>query len=121
MTFCDTTIYNDNSLLIRLCIELDLLPNFERSPENICDECGMPTMNAYSSGHLLPSLWDLHIFYLLRPILFFELVITFPDYALRISLGTFSILLNHIITPVKLFTLCLCNFSCSDIAELHSY
>ena len=24
----------------------------------------------YSSGHLVPSLWDLHMFYLLRPILF---------------------------------------------------
>ena len=30
----------------------------------------MPTGDAYSSGHLVPSLWDLHIFYLLRPILF---------------------------------------------------
>ena len=26
--------------------------------------------DAYSSGHLVPSLWDLHMFYLLRPILF---------------------------------------------------
>ena len=32
MTFCDLTIYNDNPLLIRLCTELDLLPNFERFP-----------------------------------------------------------------------------------------
>ena len=30
----------------------------------------MPTGDAYSSGHLVPSLWDLHEFYLLRPILF---------------------------------------------------
>ena len=30
----------------------------------------MPTGDAYSSGHLVPSLWDLHMFYLLRPILF---------------------------------------------------
>ena len=30
MTFCDLIIYNDNPLLIRLCTELDLLPNFER-------------------------------------------------------------------------------------------
>ena len=30
----------------------------------------MPTGDAYSSGHLLPSLSDLHMFYLLRPILF---------------------------------------------------
>ena len=26
--------------------------------------------DAYSSGHLVPSLWDLHMFFLLRPILF---------------------------------------------------
>ena len=30
----------------------------------------MPTGDAYSSWHLVPSLWDLHMFYLLRPILF---------------------------------------------------
>ena len=70
MTFCDLTIYNDNPLLIRLCTELDLLPNFEWSPWTICDGCGMPTGDAYSFGHVVPSLWDLHIFYLLRPILF---------------------------------------------------
>ena len=33
----------------------------------------MPTGGAYSSGHLVPSLWDLHMFYLLRPILFLNL------------------------------------------------
>ena len=27
-------------------------------------------VDAYSSGHLVPSLWDLHMFYLLGPILF---------------------------------------------------
>ena len=70
MTFCDLTIYNDNPLLISLCTELDLLPNFEWFPYNICDGCGMPTGDNYSSGHLVPCLWDLHMFYLLRPILF---------------------------------------------------
>ena len=30
----------------------------------------MPTGDAYSSGHLVPSFWDLHMFYLLRLILF---------------------------------------------------
>ena len=30
----------------------------------------MPTGDAYSSGHLVPSPWDLHMLYLLRPILF---------------------------------------------------
>ena len=61
---------NDNPLLIRLCTELDLLPNFEWFPKNIYDGCGMPTGDAYSSGHLIPSHWDLHMFYLLRPIRF---------------------------------------------------
>ena len=46
----------------------------------------------YSSGHLVPSLWDLHMFYLMRPILFPNSSLIFPDYALRISLRTFSIL-----------------------------
>ena len=54
----------------------------------ICYGCDMPTGDAYSSGHLVPSLWDLHMFYLLRPILFPELVVILPDYALRISFGT---------------------------------
>ena len=39
----------------------------------------MPTGDAYSSGHLVlsesPSLWDLHMFYLLRPI-------PFPNFSL---------------------------------------
>ena len=30
----------------------------------------LPSGDAYSSRHLVPSLWDLHMFYLLRPILF---------------------------------------------------
>ena len=32
-----------------------------RFPWNICNGCGMPTGDAYSSGHLVPSLWDLHV------------------------------------------------------------
>ena len=60
MTFCDLTIYNDNPLLIRLCTELDLLPNFEWFPWSICDGCDMPTGDAYHSGHLVPSpVWGL--------------------------------------------------------------
>ena len=43
----------------------------------ICNGCGMPTGDAYSSGHLVPSLWDLHMFYLLRPILFPNLSLLF--------------------------------------------
>ena len=53
----------------------------------------MPKGDALSSGHLVPSLWDLHMFYLLRPILFPNFFI-FTDYVLRKSLGTFSILLG---------------------------
>ena len=179
MTFFDLTIYNDNPLLIRLCTELDFLPNlsgFHRTfalgvacrqgtltppdtwscpiwdlqmffcwdhwhsiirnttnswllawsyriwllswishhhsmshslfwllteldmteymfPFGICNGCGMLTVDAYPSGHLVPSLWDLHIL-LVETNLFSELVVIFPDYALRISLGTFSILLR---------------------------
>ena len=42
----------------------------ERFQQNIYNGCGMPAGDADSSGHLVPSLWDLHMFYLLRPILF---------------------------------------------------
>ena len=65
ITFCDLTINNDNPLLTKLCTELDLLPNFDRFPENICDGCGMPTGDFYSSGHLVPSLVYLHNYVLL--------------------------------------------------------
>ena len=37
----------------------------------------MPTGDAYSSGHLVTSLWDLHMFYLLRQILFPNLSLLF--------------------------------------------
>ena len=46
---------------------LDLLPNYERFPSNICD-------GHADRGRLLPPdtwscpFWDLHIFYLLRPV-----------------------------------------------------
>ena len=67
--------------LIRHCTNLwpyywlDLITEFDfiteyRFPWGICNGCGMPTGDAYSSGHLVPSLWDLHMFYVLRPILF---------------------------------------------------
>ena len=117
MTFCDLTIYNDNPLLIRLRTELDLLPNYEWFPYNFCDGCGMPTGDAYSSGHLVPSLWDLYLFFLLRPILFSELVI-FPDCALRISLGTFSILHNEAKKNAK--TNCCQKALCESIIKLNS-
>ena len=68
MTFCDLTIYNDNPLLIRLCTELDLSPNFEWFPYNICDGFGMPTGDAYSSGHLVLSHLGFANVLLLRPL-----------------------------------------------------
>ena len=76
------------------CTKLDLLPNFEWFPLNICDGYGMPTGDAYSKDtwsrpfgtRICSTCWDQS---------FSEIVVIFPDYALRISLGTFSILLLY--------------------------
>ena len=38
-----------------LITEFDFLPNCTRFPWNICNRCGMPTEDAYSSGHLVLS------------------------------------------------------------------
>ena len=38
-----------------LITEFDFLPNCARFPQNICNGCGMPTEDAYSSGHLVLS------------------------------------------------------------------
>ena len=38
-----------------LITEFNFLPNCERFPKNICNGCGMPTEDAYSSGHLVLS------------------------------------------------------------------
>ena len=38
-----------------LITEFDFLPNCVRFPYNICNGCGMPTEDAYSSGHLVLS------------------------------------------------------------------
>ena len=38
-----------------LITEFDFLPNCTRFPWNICNGCGMPTEDAYSSGHLVLS------------------------------------------------------------------
>ena len=63
----------------------------------------MPTGDAYSSGHLVPSLWDF-ICSTCWDQSFSELVVILPDYALRISLGTFSIL--HLVKQVSLVREC---------------
>ena len=100
MTFCSLTKYNDNPPPIRLPIpisdlftELNLSLAYERFPQNICDGCSMLTGDAYSSGHLVPSHSGLAYVLLVETNPFLELVVIFPDYALRISFGTFSILL----------------------------
>ena len=67
--------------------------DYEWFPWSICNGCGMPVGNAYSSGHLVPS-----------PILglanapivetkFLELAMSLIDFSPRIPLGTFSIFL----------------------------
>ena len=38
-----------------LITEFDFLPNCVRIPLNICNGCGMPTEDTYSSGHLVLS------------------------------------------------------------------
>ena len=68
MTFCDLTIYNDSPLLIIFCTELDILPNFEGFPLNICDGYGMPTGEAYSSEHLVLCHLGFANVLLLRPL-----------------------------------------------------
>ena len=54
----------------------------------------MPTGDAYSSGHLVPSHLGLVYSLLVEINSFPELVIIFLDYAIRASLGTFSSLLK---------------------------
>ena len=63
----------------------------------------MPTGDAYSSGHLVPSPWDLHMFYLLRPIpfpnlsLFFRtMLFEYPSELSRFCLEVFVIGLRQI-------------------------
>ena len=61
-------------LLVRLA-EYDLfteiyITELKRVRQNICNGCDMPAGDADSSGHLVPSLWDWHMSYLSRPILF---------------------------------------------------
>ena len=57
--------------------------------------CGMPTRGAYSSRHPVPSHSGLaYVLLILESHPFPELVVIFPDYALRTSIGTFSILLK---------------------------
>ena len=61
---------SDFKLICDLITKLNLLPNFVSFPSNICDGCGMPTGDSYSSAHLVRPIWDLHFLFLLIPILF---------------------------------------------------
>ena len=62
-------------------------------PYTICNGCCMPTGDAYSSGHLIPSHLGLAHVLLVETNSFPELVVICPDYAIRTSLDTFSSLL----------------------------
>ena len=64
MTFWMMTTYSDIDRTLHqfltindldLITEFDFLPNCARFPWNICNGCGMPTEDAYSSGHLVLS------------------------------------------------------------------
>ena len=90
MTFCDLTIYNNNPLLSvpnstftefwEDSIEhLQLVWHADRRPSFLC----IPGLVPFRLAYVL----------LVETNPFSELVVIFPDYALRISLGTFSILL----------------------------
>ena len=52
-----------------LITEFDFLPNCARFPKNICNGCGMPTEDAYSSGHLVLSHLGFANVVLLRPLI----------------------------------------------------
>ena len=77
--------------LIWLLYEFDMTEY--RFPWGICNGCSMQTEDAYFFGYLVPSHLGLAYVLLVETNPFSELVVIFPDYALRISLGTFSILL----------------------------
>ena len=74
----------------------DLLPistfyQILRFQSNICDGRGMPTGDAYSSGHMVPSHFGLAYVLLVETNPFPGLVVIFPDYAFRSFLDTISI------------------------------
>ena len=62
--------------------------------------------DAYSFGHLVPSYLGLAYVLHVETNSFPELFVIFPDYAIRSSLGTFSILLISILIITKLWIIC---------------
>ena len=51
-----------------LITKFDFLPNCARFPQIICNGCGMPTEDAYSSGHLVLSHFGTSCVLMSRPI-----------------------------------------------------
>ena len=81
MTFCKLTIYNDNTLLIRLCLNRIFATGVA------CRQGTLTLPDTWSRPFgtcIYSTCWDQS---------FSKLVVILSDYALRISLGTFSILL----------------------------
>ena len=79
-------------------------PNYEWFPWSICNGCGMPAGNAYPSGHLVSYLLGLAY----APIIetsFPQPGLSFFDFSLWISLGTFSIVINAWVPRVTSYTL----------------
>ena len=68
-----------------LSAEFDFLSNCARFPWNICNGCGMPTEEAYSSGHLVLSHWGFANALLLRQLTLNltlnQYMTLFPDWA----------------------------------------
>ena len=69
-------------------------PNYGWFPWIICNECGMPTGNAYPSGNLVPSPFLGLAFAPTVETKFLELAMSLLDFSPWIPLGTFSILLR---------------------------
>ena len=102
-TFWMMTIYSDTlhwsgitphfdpNTNLDLITEFDFLPNCEKFPYNICNGCGMPKEDAYSSGHLVLSHFGTCRCSYVGPVSP-ELVL-FRTFEFRTFLGT-SVLLN---------------------------
>ena len=95
MTFCSLTKYHHNPPSIRPYSNpwpFYRTRRFIDLWEVSIECCSMLTGDAYSCGHMVPSHFGLAYVLLVETIRFPELVF-YPEYSLRTSLGTFSILL----------------------------
>ena len=70
-------------------------PKYAWFPWSICNGCGMPAVNAYPSGHLVPSPFLGLVSVPIVETRFFELAMYLLDFSPWIPLSTFSILLYH--------------------------